>query len=363
MAAPNRSSVDSEKSPVDPAAEPDQDPVDLRSVGDRIETLLEASSSNGAVARERTEELVRLLSELYGKGLERMMDLLYDNGALTSEVLGAFADDDLVASLLLVHGLHPEDVAARVERALDSVRPYLATHGGNVELLGITDQGVVQLRLLGSCDGCSSSATTMSLAVEDAVSQAAPEVTGFDVESPSASSAVPAGRGLLPLDVVAHRPTAGSAAPGDAALTEFTELTAESVVWHTVPELPELANGEVVGLDVDGSSIILCRNGNDLLAFMDKCAACGASLNSARLERRLGAATGGAVLTCPACRAHFDVRSAGASIDVDGMHLSPLPLLTRNGQNSVALPHPDLPSRLDTDVTAVSSPGAPTWSR
>lgn len=363
MAAPNRSSVGSENLQ-SPTAEPDQDPVDLRSVGDRIETLLEASSSNGAVARERTEELVRLLSELYGKGLERMMDLLYDNGALTPDVLGAFADDDLVASLLLVHGLHPEDVATRVERALDSVRPYLATHGGNVELLGITAQGVVQLRLLGSCDGCSSSATTMSLAVEDAVSQGAPEVTGFDVESPAASSAVPAGRGLLPLDVVAHRPTASSAGPGDAALTEFTEFTAtESVVWHTVPDLPELANGEVVGLDVGGSSIILCRNGNDLLAFMDGCAACGASLNSARLERRLGAATGGAVLTCPACRAHFDVRGAGASIDVDGMHLSPIPLLTRNGQNSVALPHADLPSKLAADVTAISSSGAPTRPR
>lgn len=363
MAAPDRPAEGPEASApeLDRAPEPDQDAVDLRSVGDRIETLLVASSSNGAVARERTEELVRLLSELYGKGLERMMDLLYDNGVLTPDVLGALAADDLVASLLLVHGLHPEDVATRVERALDSVRPYLATHGGNVELLGISDQGVVKLRLLGSCDGCSSSAATMSLAVEDAVSERAPEVTGFDVESPSASSSAPAGRGLLPLDVVPHRPTvSGQTVNGGPAAS----AAAEGVVWHTIPELPELTNGEVMGLEVGGLSLILCRNGNDLLAFLDRCAACDGSLSSARLERRLGAATGGAVLTCPACRAHFDVRSAGTSIDgEDGVHLSPFPLLTRSGRTAVALPHPDSSSELAADLTALSSSGSTTGSR
>lgn len=328
MAAPSQPSPD-------PGADTEIE-LDLRSVGDRIETLLEASSSNGAVARERTEELVRLLSELYGAGIERMMDLLYDHDALTPEVLGAFADDDLVASLLLVHGLHPEDVTARVERALDSVRPYLQTHGGNVELLGVTDDGVVRLRLLGSCDGCSSSAATMSLAVEDAVSQAAPEITSFDVDSPTAAAAAPAGRGLIPLAVLPHDSsvTAGAGATADSgAAAGPTEA-----VWHTIAELPTLATGEVIGMDIGGTAVIICRNGDDLLAFRDQCGACSASLTTARLERRLGGATGSAVLTCPACRAHFDVRLAGASIDSGDVHLSPLPLLTRAGGTAIALP-------------------------
>ena len=71
-----------------------------------------------------------------------------------------------MASLLLVHGLHPYDVETRVARALDGVRPYLGSHGGDVELLGVTDDGVVRLRLLGSCDGCPSSSVTLKLAVE-----------------------------------------------------------------------------------------------------------------------------------------------------------------------------------------------------
>ena len=89
-----------------------------------------------------------------------------------------------MASLLLVHGLHPYDVETRVEQALDGVRPYLGSHGGDVELLGVTDDGVVRLRLLGSCDGCPSSSVTLKLAVEEAIEAAAPEVDGIEVEEP-----------------------------------------------------------------------------------------------------------------------------------------------------------------------------------
>ena len=321
----------------DPGSADPEQPLDLRQVGDRIETLLEASSSGGAVVRERTEELVRLLSELYGAGLLRMMEILDEQGALTDAVLGALAGDDLVASLLLVHDLHPEGVTTRVERALDSVRPYLGSHGGDVELLGITDDGVVQLRLLGSCDGCSSSAATMSLAVEDAVSRAAPEVTGFDVRSPTARPAPPPGRGLIPLAVL-PRETVPPGAAG-AAGSERDDRPA-SAGWLSVSGLDELASGEVLGVTVGGLPIIVCRNGSDLLAFRDECASCGAGLAAARLERRLGSTAGGAVLTCPECRAHYDVRMAGAAIDGGGSHLDPLPLLSRGGRVEVAVPQP-----------------------
>ena len=63
------------------------------------------------------------------------------------------------------------------------MRPYLGSHGGDVELLEVTDDGVVRLRLLGSCDGCPSSSVTLKLAVEDAIEAAAPEVTGIEVET------------------------------------------------------------------------------------------------------------------------------------------------------------------------------------
>lgn len=311
-----------------PAPGPEESP-DLRWVGDRIETLLEASSSGGAVARERAEELVRLVAELYGSGLERMLDLLYDHGALSDEVLGAFADDELVASLLLVHGLHPETVEQRVERALRSVRPYLDSHGGNVELVEITVEGIARLRLLGSCDGCASSSVTMSLAVEDAVSEAAPEITGFDVESPGAGAQPPDGVTLIPLEVI--RPGAGPRAdpPGAGA-------------WTAVAGVEDIEAGEVRRVEIGGLAVVVGRNGTDLLAFRDACARCGGSLAHARLERQLGASVGGAVLTCPGCRSHFDVRRAGLCLDDADLHLEPLPLLVRDGRVSVAVPEAEL---------------------
>jgi Fe-S cluster biogenesis protein NfuA len=154
---------------------------DLRSVGDRIEALLaELRAINEPRARETAEELVRSLLELYGGGLARMMEIVHDSAA-GGELFDRFAGDDLVASLLLLHDLHPEDTESRILRALDGVRPYLGSHGGDVRLLGIED-GVVRLRLEGSCHGCPSSSITMKLAIEKAIAEAAPEVTRIEVE-------------------------------------------------------------------------------------------------------------------------------------------------------------------------------------
>ena len=111
------------------------------------------------------------------------MEILHERGRLDDEVLAALAADELVAGLLVVHGLHPYGVEERVERALEAVRPYLGSHGGDVELLGVSEEGVVRLRLLGSCDGCPSSSVTLELAVEGAIHEAAPEVSAIEIET------------------------------------------------------------------------------------------------------------------------------------------------------------------------------------
>ena len=146
--------------PTLPGPDETQDDAQWRTAGDRIQTLLDASSSGGAAARERAEQLVREVTDLYGAALERMMDVA---SAADPGLAGRFAADDLVASLLLVHGLHPYDVERRVSDALDSVRPYLGSHGGDVSLLGV-DDGVVRLQFQGSCKTCPSSSVTLELA-------------------------------------------------------------------------------------------------------------------------------------------------------------------------------------------------------
>ncbi len=296
--------------------------AELRATGERIEALLDASSAHGVIARERSEELVRLLADLYGAGLERILDLLYDAGRLDAEMLDVLAADDLVGSLLLVHGLHPHDVTTRVQRALDEVRPYLGSHGGDVELLGVTEEMVVQLRLLGSCDGCASSSVTLKLAVEGAVEAAAPEVTGIEVD---AATEEPGAGAVIPVSALRSRLD-----PDDAAQHGGSG-------WAEVPDLATVASGEVRGAVVEGVRIVVGRVGSDLYAYRDGCARCSAGLADATLERLLGGAAGDVVLRCPACRAHYDVRRAGRCLDGDG-HLEPLPLLVRDGVVSIAVP-------------------------
>jgi Fe-S cluster biogenesis protein NfuA len=88
-----------------------------------------------------------------------------------------------------------------VEAALVSVRPFLAQHGGDVELVGIDDElGAVKVRLLGSCDGCPSSSRTLQGAVEVAIVEAAPEITRIVVEEPSQSTpGIPISLGTKPV--------------------------------------------------------------------------------------------------------------------------------------------------------------------
>jgi Fe-S cluster biogenesis protein NfuA len=151
---------------------------DLRAVGSRIEELLGRLRAAGDPGTADTaEEVVRLVVELYGAGLERTVELA------GPEVLERLVEDELVASLLVLHGLHPKDTQTRVVEALDQVRPYLGSHAGGVELLGIDPEGVVHLRLEGSCDGCPSSTLTVKMAIERAIEEAAPEVTRIEVEN------------------------------------------------------------------------------------------------------------------------------------------------------------------------------------
>lgn len=294
-------------------------PLDPAACGERIEALLEASAVGGPLARERAEELVRLVVDLYGAGLERVLELVHEAGALDDDLADALADDQLVSSLLLVHGLHPYGVADRVERALASVRPYLGSHGGDVRLVEVTDDDVVRLALLGSCDGCASSAVTLELAVEDAIRAAAPEVTRIEVEE----AAKPAG--VIPVEQL----TARLRAPEPPA----------GVSWEEATRLEALPVGGLQRVQVAGTAVLLCRLTSGVYAYRDACGACGAGLGEAGLQRS-PAAPGSAVLTCRACGAHFDVRGAGADLDVPGRHLEPVPLLDRDGVLEVAVRTP-----------------------
>lgn len=142
----------------------------------RLDALLqEVERWTDPVAQAHLREIAQAVLELHRAGLERMLD------RSDASDLDAFAGDEVVAGMLLLHGLHPLELETRVRQALEGVRPALRSHGGNVELLGVSD-GVVRLRLEGNCNGCPSSAATMRQTVEEAIIGRAPEILAVEVE-------------------------------------------------------------------------------------------------------------------------------------------------------------------------------------
>jgi Fe-S cluster biogenesis protein NfuA/nitrite reductase/ring-hydroxylating ferredoxin subunit len=256
----------------------------------RIDVLLEdVEGLVDPVARATATEVVEALLDVYGEGLSRFVGVVAErdeDGRMAEEL----AADELVSHLLLLHGLHPIGLEERVRRALDEVRPYLDSHGGDVELLGV-DGGVARLRLEGSCSGCASSQVTLKLAIEDAIRKAAP-----DIEDIEAEGAVPANG--LPM-----------AQPS----------------WTDAGGAPE--DGPLVSREVDGQPVLLVRLDANVYAYRPGCPGCGGTLD-------LHAAW----LTCAACGHHYDVRHAGRCLDVPELHLEPVPLLVdQAGAVKVAL--------------------------
>jgi Fe-S cluster biogenesis protein NfuA/nitrite reductase/ring-hydroxylating ferredoxin subunit len=275
---------------------------ELRERVARVETLLgEIEALKDPNARQKAAEIVQVLLELYGEGLARMMETVAQ-GEERKRTFEAFAGDELVSHLLLLHGLHPLDVETRVVRALEEVRPYLQSHGGNVELLGV-EGGVARLRMQGSCDGCPSSAMTLKLAIEEAVQKAAPDLEGIEAEG-----------------VAEPQPTPTIVAGPTLRRKEKKQQPEEDgTSWMTIGGLPQLSGGGLLVKDISGEPVLFVKLENDLYAYRNLCPGCGESLEGGSLK--------GAELGCPGCGVSYDGRQAGRCLDDPQLHLEPIPLL------------------------------------
>ncbi len=269
----------------------------------RMETLLEEIEAlKDPNAKSMAAEVVGVLLDLYGDGLARMMEVVA-RGEERKRNFEAFAQDELISHLLLLHGLHPLDVETRVVGALEEVRPYLQSHGGNVELLGI-EGGVVRVRMEGSCDGCPSSAMTLKLAIEEAVLKAAPDLEGIEAE------------GMV--EEPPPKTTTFVAGP-TLRRKEKKQPEENGASWTVVGGLPQLSAGGTLVKEISGEPLLFLKLGDDFYAYRHLCPDCGKSLEEGSLKE--------AELSCPGCERRYDVRRAGRCLDDPQLHLEPIPLL------------------------------------
>ena len=281
---------------------------------ERIETLIqEIATFPDPHARATTEELLQTLLDMYGEGLARILELTVQTEASGHALIEAFASDDLVGSLFLLHGLHPVDIETRIAQALAEVRPYLQSHGGNVEFIKV-EEGVAYLRLEGSCHGCPSSTITLKLAIEEAIYKAAPDLDRLEVEGVTD----PPPRPGMPVTFIPPKRSKEGKRP-----------TEPDGKWRVVAGLASLPAGAIKVVDVEGISLLFCQIAGTYYAYHNRCGSCNGPLDGGRLE--------GTSLICSACGRHYDVCRAGRCLDTPELFLEPVPLLVESGKVKVAL--------------------------
>jgi Fe-S cluster biogenesis protein NfuA/nitrite reductase/ring-hydroxylating ferredoxin subunit len=282
----------------------------------RVEALsAEVERLDDPRARDLARELMGAVLDLYGEGLKRIVAAVDEAGEPAAPLRNLLSEDGVVSSLLLIHGLYPVPLAERVEEALESVRPYMESHGGNVELLSLSED-VARLRLQGSCEGCPASSATLELAIKSALEEAAPDLEAIEVEG----LVEPAAAGLefsgTELPVVQAGAANGSAPHGPA--------------WFELDgELDGLAEGELTAFEVSGARLIAAVVDGSTLVYADACADCGSSLARGELSE--------GVLACPSCERRYFLPRAGRSLDDERLQLGPVPLLRAEGRTRVAL--------------------------
>jgi Fe-S cluster biogenesis protein NfuA len=166
----------------------------IQRIGDLVRQF---ESAGDPALRAAARELVQLLMELHGTGLERIMEITFQSGDDGPRIIDELGRDPLVSSLLILYGLHPEDLESRVSKALERIGPQLRKHGSGVEVLA-TEAGAVRLRVEVGEHSCASTARTVQMIVEQAVYDAAPDVTSLTIEGAGGKAA----SGFVSLDAL-----------------------------------------------------------------------------------------------------------------------------------------------------------------
>lgn len=244
-------------------------------------------------AQAKALALKSAIEEFHKEGLTQIVRALKQDPR-GKEILFDLVDLPEVHALLSMHGLIRADLRTRVSRVIDMVRPYMQSHGGDIELVDLTP-GTVWIRMSGACHGCSLSAQTLRNSVEEAIREHIPE----------------------PLKI--------EQAPGDPvpAFIPLESLTA-STGWHTGPLAADLENGKPFRLDVDSLSILLIRTGDRIQAFRNTCAHMGLPLDGGLVDCEAN------TITCPWHGFRFDT-IGGECLNAPGAQLEAFPVRIQNG--------------------------------
>ena len=260
------------------------------------EAIAAVSELEDGNAREIAERLRRAVEAFHRPALVHVVRVLRDDPR-GKELLFDLVDEPSVRAVLALHEIIRPDPMTRAVRALDAVRPYLRSHGGDVDLVRI-DDGAAVVRLQGSCNGCSMSAVTLQNTVEEALVGAVDEIERVEVVDDQPTSA------FIPLESVGVRRAADTG-------------------WVDGPPADRVESGGMLRFDVGEASFVATNVDNRIAVFRNACIHQGLTLDGGLID--------GGVLTCPWHGFTFDA-SSGECLSAPGAQLEQVPARVDRGQ-------------------------------
>lgn len=266
-------------------------PSDVAEALERLDELVAAFESHpdpevGAAAAE----MLRCVDAAHRSGLGRLLALAREAGL--GERLGAEPE---VRLLIDLYDLDEGGEQRRADAVLDTVRPYVESHGGRLEVVGAAD-GVVSVRLSGACQGCSGSAATLRHVVEGTLREAMPGFVRMEVVAPPVPSS------FIPLTAIQERPR---------------------IRWHETIAAADVPPSSVQPLEVDGERVLVANVAGEHYAYRNACPGTPFPLDGGRVED--------GVLTCPFHGCRFDLRG-GRRLEVAGPGLGVVPIVVDGGR-------------------------------
>ncbi len=274
---------------------PETGAVEVQDLAKRVDTAIEAVRELKGDAREKALAMKAAIEEFHKSGLTHVVQFLKADPR-GKELLFEMVDQPEVFAMFSMHGLIRPDLATRVSRVIDNVRPYMQSHGGDVELLEVSSD-TVKLRLAGACNGCSMSAVTLRNGVEEALRENVPEITH--------------------IEVVPNEPT-------PALVSVESLLTGNQKGWIAGPAAEALEDAKPFRMEGENNGILLLRLGNQIQAFRNACAHMGLPLEGGMVDREAG------TITCPWHGFRFDCRT-GECLTAPHAQLESVPLRIEAG--------------------------------
>jgi len=285
-----------------PAAQVNKESLEY--LADQVDKALLVIETLEPSAKRKALDLKQSLEAFHKVGLTKIVQRLKADPQ-GKALLYELVDIPEVYALLLMHGIVRPSIPNRVRQVIDNVRPYMQSHGGDVELVEV-QQDTVYLRLHGACNGCSMSAVTLREGVEEALRESVPEIQNIEV---------------LPNE------------PGPAMISidAIPVLTERPSGWISGPKVDAIEAGRPYRLDTDETSIVILRLQDKLMAYRNECAHQGLPIDGGMLDTQNG------TITCPWHGFCYDAMS-GECLSAPQAQLESFPLRVQEGVIWIRLP-------------------------